>query len=152
VDERPRRDGGRGRSPDPLTRPSNDLGLRAAPSRAFIGSVRNQANAFRKGGAMSRSIRSIRSAGIAIVATLFSSAIGAQSATAGDACSLLSNEDAAAALGEAAAGPKATGPMSDATGETVSVCAYTGSDIHSINLTLTRLPASSLPMYKAMCA
>jgi hypothetical protein len=96
--------------------------------------------------------RSMRSVGIAIVATLFSSVIGAQSTTLGDACSLITKEDAAAALGEAATGPKATGPMSDGTGETVSVCAYTGSDIHSIHLTLTRLPASSLAMYKGMCA
>jgi hypothetical protein len=53
-----------------------------------------------------------------MVATLLLSSswlfLAAASARApGDACSLLSKEDAAAALGEAAAGPKATGPMSD---------------------------------------
>ena len=69
----------------------------------------------------------------------------------GDACSLLTKEDAAAALGEPATGPKAIGPMSDGTGATVSGCEYTGSGIHSIKLTLTRLPASAVAMYKAMC-
>jgi len=68
-----------------------------------------------------------------------------------DACALLTKEDAAAALGESAQGPKPTGPMSDGTGATVSACEYTGSGIHSIQLNLTRLPASAVAMYKAMC-
>lgn len=68
----------------------------------------------------------------------------------GDACSLLTKEDAAAALGEPATGPKATGPITDGTGSTVTACHYTGSGLHSIQLNLTRLPAKSLPMYKAM--
>ena len=95
--------------------------------------------------------RSIRSAGIAIVTTLITSA-AAKFPAPGDACSLLTKEDAAAALGEAATGPKAIGPMSDGTGATVSGCEYTGSGIHAIQLNLTRLPASSVPMYKGMCA
>lgn len=70
----------------------------------------------------------------------------------GDACSVLTKEDAAAALGESATGPKATGPMSDGTGATVSSCEYTGSGIHRIRLNLTRLPASAVGMYKSMCA
>ena len=70
----------------------------------------------------------------------------------GDACLLLSKADAATALGEAATGPKATGPMSDGAGSTVSACEYTGSGYHRVQLNLTRLPASSVPMYKAMCA
>jgi len=69
-----------------------------------------------------------------------------------DACSLLTKEAAAAALGEAATGPKLTGPMKDETGATVSDCEYTGSGIHSINLNLWRLPANAVPMYKQMCA
>jgi hypothetical protein len=96
--------------------------------------------------------RCIRSAGIAIVAALITAAAGVKSLAPGDACSLLTKEDAAAALGEAATGPKATGPMSDGTGATVSGCEYTGSGIHSIQLNLTRLPASSVPMYKGICA
>ena len=70
----------------------------------------------------------------------------------GDACSLLTKEAAAAALGETATGPKPTGPMSAGAGATVSACEYTGSGIHRIQLNLTLLPASSVAMYKAMCA
>jgi hypothetical protein len=76
---------------------------------------------------------------------------GTRAPVPADACFLLTKEDAAAALGEAAAGPKATGPMSDGTGATVSGCEYTGSGIHKIQLNLTHLPASSLPMYKKIC-
>ena len=96
---------------------------------------------------------SLRSAS-RIIATviIFSSVLAAARTPApGDACSLLTKEDAAAALGEAATGPKATGPMSDGTGATVSSCEYTGSGIHSIQLNLTRLPASAVAMYKTMC-
>ena len=96
--------------------------------------------------------RSMRSAGIALVATLITAATVAKSPAPGDACSLLTKEDAAAALGEAATGPKATGPISDGTGATVSGCEYTGSGIHSLHLSLTRLAASSVPMYKQICA
>ena len=98
---------------------------------------------------------SIRSARRTIIATLitFSSwslLAAARAPAPGDACSLLTKEDAAAALGEAATGPKATGPMSDGAGSTVSGCEYTGSGIHSIQLNLTRLPASSVAMYKGI--
>ena len=95
---------------------------------------------------------SIRSAGSTLVATLMMSSSGfllaaARAPSPGDACSLLTKDAAAAALGEAATGPKATGPMSDGTGATVSGCGYGGSGIHSIQLNLTRLTASALPMY-----
>ena len=96
--------------------------------------------------------RSISSAGIAIVAALITAAAAGKSPAPGAACSLLTKEDATAALGEAATGPKATAAMSDGTGATVSGCGYTGSGIHSIQLNLTRLPASSVPMYKGICA
>ena len=95
--------------------------------------------------------RSIRSAGIALVATLITTAAAAQSTAPGNACSLLTKEDAAAALGEAATGPKSIGPMPAGAGATVSSCEYTGS-AHAVQLNLTRLAASSVPMYKAMCA
>lgn len=91
---------------------------------------------------------SIRSASMTIIATLTLTA--ARAPVPGDACSLLTNEDATAALGEAATGPKATGPMSDGSGATVSGCEYTGSGIHSIQLSLRRLTASMLPMYKGI--
>ena len=96
--------------------------------------------------------RSIRSAGIVIFASLISSVAAAQTPAPVEACSLLSKEDAAAALGEAATGPKAIGPMKDGTGASVSGCEYTGSGIHSIKLNVTRIPASSVSMYKMMCA
>jgi hypothetical protein len=99
---------------------------------------------------------SIRSTSRTILATLlaFSSGLllaGAKMATPDDACSLLTKEDAAVALGEAVTGPKAKGPMADGTGATVSVCEYTGSGYNRIQLDLTRLPADAAPMYKAMC-
>ena len=95
--------------------------------------------------------RSMRSAGLAIVATLITSAAATFPAP-NDACSLLTKEDAATALGEAASGPKETGPMSAGAGGTVSACEYTGSGIHLIQLNLTRLAASSVPIYKGICA
>jgi hypothetical protein len=99
---------------------------------------------------------SIRSASRTILVTLITCSSGfllaaARTPAPGDACSLLTKEDAATALGETANGPKKTGPMSDGTGATVSGCEYTGSGIHSIQLNLTRLPASAVTMYKAMC-
>lgn len=69
----------------------------------------------------------------------------------GDACSLLTKADAAAALGEPAQGPKAIGPMSGGPGTTVTSCEYTGSGSHSVQLNLTRLPATAVPMYKGIC-
>ena len=94
--------------------------------------------------------QSFRSAAIVTVATLVISAARLQAQ--GDACSLLSKEDAAAALGEAATGPKSIGPMSGGAGTTVTSCEYTGSGYHRVQLNLTRLPASSVPMYKGICA
>ena len=96
--------------------------------------------------------RSIRSAGLVVVTTLITSVAAAQTPASGEACSLLSKEDAAAALGEAATGPKSVGPIKDGTGATVTGCEYSGSGIHSIKLNVTRMPASSVPMYKMMCA
>jgi hypothetical protein len=87
-----------------------------------------------------------------MAAALITFATAAKFPAPDDACSLLSKEDAAAALGEAAAGPKATGPIADGTGATVSGCEYTGSGIHRVQLNLTRIPASSVPMYKQICA
>jgi len=99
--------------------------------------------------------RPIRSVSMTITTTLIMSSswflLAATRAPApNDACSLLTKDAAATALGEAATGPKATGPMSDAAGSTVSACEYTGSGMHSIQLNLTRLPASSLAMYKGI--
>src|SRR5262249_35910700 len=92
------------------------------------------------------------SAGIVIVATLIAAATAAKPLAPDDACSIMTKEDAAAALGEAATGPRAVGPMSDGAGSTVSGCEYAGSGIHTVQLNVTRLPASAVPMYKMMCA
>ena len=65
----------------------------------------------------------------------------------GGACSFLTKEDAAAALGEAVTGPKETfrpnGP---------SACEYTGSGIHKVQLTVYPLTAASAAVYKGLCA
>lgn len=95
---------------------------------------------------------SIRSARTTIIATLITLSSGllvgaARAQAPGEACSVLTKEDAAAALGEAAKGPKALGPLPAGPGATVSSCEYTGSGIHSVQVNLTRLPASSLVTY-----
>lgn len=100
--------------------------------------------------------RSIRSARTTIIATMITLSSGIFLAAArmpvlGDACSLLTKEDAAAALGEAATGPKAVGPIKNGLGAIETGCEYTGSGIHSIQLNLTRLPASAVPIFKGMC-
>ena len=71
---------------------------------------------------------------------------------AGDACSLLTKEDAAASLGEAVKAPRALSNLPAGPGSTVSSCEYEGSGIHRVQLNLTRLPQSSVPMYRTMCA
>ena len=66
---------------------------------------------------------------------------------ASQACSLLTKEDAATALGEAVTGPQASsmagGPSS---------CEYSGSGIHVVHLNVIPFPAAQAAMYKAMCA
>ena len=66
---------------------------------------------------------------------------------AGDACSLLTKDDAAAALGEAVKGPdvrsRPGGPSS---------CEYAGSGIHVVHLNVIPLTAEGAGIYKAMCA
>ncbi len=114
--------------------------------------------------------RSIRSASIATIATIITSAFGLSVVVAaaaegdnpaqsnavapapGDACSLLTKEDAAAALGEAVSGPKSTPSRSMGPAGTVSSCEYSGSGIHSVHLNLTRLSPATVPMYQQMCA
>jgi len=111
--------------------------------------------------------RSIRWAGIAAIATLITSSYRLADAAAqagarpqakaaapapGDACSLLTKEDAAAALGEAVKAPKALSNLPAGPGATVSSCEYEGSGYNRVQLNWTRLPKSSVPMYRAMCA
>lgn len=99
--------------------------------------------------------RAIRSACFTMTVTVMICASGFFLAAAGtpaqgDACSLLTKEDAATALGEAVTGPKATGPMSGGAGATVSACEYTGSGYNRVQVNLTRLAASSVAIYRGM--
>lgn len=65
----------------------------------------------------------------------------------GTACTLLTKEDAVAALGEPAQGPKGTlspnGPSS---------CEYSGSGINRVHLNVMPLDAATAAMYKGLCA
>lgn len=70
-----------------------------------------------------------------------------------EACTLLTKEDAAAVLGEAATGPKSTsGPSSAAPGTTASACEYSGSGLHKVNLNVMHFTPDMASMYRAMCA
>ena len=64
-----------------------------------------------------------------------------------EACTLLTKEDAAAALGESVTGPKATsrpgGPSS---------CEFSGSGIHKVHLNVIPMTAQTAGVYKTMCA
>lgn len=63
-----------------------------------------------------------------------------------NACSLLTKEDAAEALGEPVHGPDGR-----ALGE-VSSCEYSGSGIHRLNLNLRRFSQGEAQMYAGLCA
>lgn len=64
------------------------------------------------------------------------------------ACSYLTKEDAAAALGEPVTGPKAT---SMGKGQ-ASSCEYEGSGLHLVHLNVRPFDTATAAMYKAMCA
>ena len=88
------------------------------------------------------------SAALILATAIAASAQGpSREPAASPACSLLTKEDAAAALGEAVKGPTASsmpgGPSS---------CGYSGSGIHSVTLNLMPLTAATAGMYKMMCA
>lgn len=72
-------------------------------------------------------------------------------ASASDACGLLTQADAAAALGEAATLSHVTPNVTDA-GTTASACEYAGSGYHKINASLMRIPANQVAMFRSMCA
>jgi len=64
------------------------------------------------------------------------------------ACSFLTKEDAAAALGESVKGPTGT---SMGKGQP-STCEYEGSGLHRVQLTVMPFDTATAAMYKAMCA
>ena len=63
------------------------------------------------------------------------------------ACSLLTKEDAAAALGETVKGPDGTA-MPDG----VSACEYTGSGLHKVHLNVRPMDNQTAAIYKGLCA
>ena len=87
---------------------------------------------------------------LAILATSSVASAQAPSKSPADspACSFLTKEDAAAALGEAVTGPKAT---SMGKGQPSS-CDYEGSGIHHVQLNVMPLDTATAAVYKAMCA
>ena len=68
---------------------------------------------------------------------------------ASEACSLLSKQDAAAALGEAVTGPRS---VAGASMPGTSACGYEGSGIHKVNLSVIHFPPDTAAMDKALCA
>ena len=89
-----------------------------------------------------------------VAAALSLSGVVARAATptAGDACPLLTKEDAAAALGEAVQGPDSKSGLPMGPGATASYCEYTGSGYHKVHLNLMHLSPDTAAMYKAICA
>ena len=69
----------------------------------------------------------------------------------GDACSLITKQEAEAAMGEAVTGSKAMSNLESGVGP-LSSCQFAGSSPHQVNVNLTRLSASAVPMYKGMCS
>jgi hypothetical protein len=114
--------------------------------------------------------RSIRSTGITIIAAVITSSnclavvvaaapendnrMQTKAAAPGqsDACSLLTKEDAAAALGEAVSGPESRSGLSMGPGSTVSSCEYSGSGLHKVHLNLISMSPDSAAMYRGLCA
>jgi hypothetical protein len=68
---------------------------------------------------------------------------------AGEACSLLTMQDASAALGEPVKGPKSTAGGS--LGGTTA-CEFVGSGLHEVHLNVMHLTPDMASMYKALCA
>ncbi len=113
--------------------------------------------------------RTIWSAVIVIITTIITVVVASAAApvhlaqtkaatpSPGDACSLMTKEDAAAALGEAVAGPRSSSGRSSLTpGTTASSCEYSGSGLHKVNLNVWRASADSTAqfrqVYQMVCA
>ena len=90
--------------------------------------------------------------GTAAMRTSPAQAKGAAPTSAGDACSLLKKEDAAAALGGTISGPVSSGVRPGEPGITASSCEYRGSGLQKVNLNLMQLPAGQAAIYKGFCA
>src|SRR5262245_32414285 len=103
--------------------------------------------------------RTLRAAAIAMVTTIISPGMSGgnpvqtkpAASAATEACSLLTKEAAAAALGEAVKGPERRSGMSAGDGTTASSCEYTGSGLHKVQLNLMQLTPATAAMYKMFC-
>jgi hypothetical protein len=115
----------------------------------------------REGGTVQRKFRL---AGIVLITTLIAPAYlsaaekkgkqpaPAPAAGASEACSLLTKEDAAAALGEAVTAPRLNSTSKGDPGMSVSSCEYAGAPLHRIRLIVTHFPAAQADIYKGFCA
>lgn len=65
-----------------------------------------------------------------------------------EACSLLTKEDAAAALGEAVTGPESSSGRSIMPGTTASSCEYSGSGLHRVHLNFWRASADTTAQFR----
>jgi hypothetical protein len=111
--------------------------------------------------------KTIRSTAVIFVATILSAAYAPSRAAAGaaqrgappqsspsttgagEACALLTMQDATAALGEPVKGPTSTAGRS--LGNTTA-CEYEGSGIHRVHLNVMHLTPDTASMYKSLCA
>jgi len=88
---------------------------------------------------------------VAVIVLATAVAVSAQGPSkdpaASKACSLLTKEDAAAALGE-----PVTFANAAAVPDGASSCEYSGSGLHKVTLSLMPMTAATAGMYKAMCA
>ena len=101
--------------------------------------------------------RTIRSVSIVIVTVVIGVgyrlgvAVAAPPA-ASDACTLLTKQDAAAALGETVQGPESKSGLPMGPGITISTCEYTGSGSHRVQLEVFNMTPDSLEMSRGLCA
>lgn len=86
-------------------------------------------------------------AAIVLATAIVALAQASKDPAASQACSLLTKEDAAAALGEAVKGPDAT-----ALPNGKSACEYTGSGTHTVHLNVMPFTAATAAAYTGLCA
>ena len=97
----------------------------------------------------------LRLATSVMLATMIAAAVSravAAAPGAGDACALLTKDDAATALGEPVSGPESKSDLPMGAGSTASYCEYTGSGYHKVHLNLIHMSPDVAATYKAMCA
>jgi len=88
----------------------------------------------------------------AVIAGLAIAAASASAASKDDACALLTQQDAAAALGEDVGQPESKSGLPMGPGMTASNCSYAGSGYHKIALNVIRMTPETAAIYRAMCA